>query len=162
MGWVVGLIIILGLCYFIIVTPEIRGILIGVLVVIAGLVGWLLYREYDEEHKSKTLISTAQVELRDMGVITRTGIKYIQGSVKNLSPSHALKNFTLRVRAHDCPSEKIDDACEIVGESTEDVKIEVPAGQVRAVERTVRFTNLPPARTLVWSYEVLDVRAVVE
>jgi len=162
MGWVVGLISLLGMCYFIIVTPEIRGILIGVLVVIAGLVGWLLYREYDEEQKSKTLISAAQVELRDMGVITRTGIKYIKGSVKNLSPSHALKTFTLRVRAHDCPGEKIDDACEIVGESTEEVKIEVPAGQVRAVERTVRFTNLPPARTLVWSYEVLDVRAVVE
>jgi len=162
MGWVVGLIIVLGLCYFIIVTPEIRGILIGVLVVIAGLVGWLLYLEYDEEQKSKTLITTAQVELRDMGVITRTGIKYITGSVKNLSPSHALKTFTLRVRAHDCPGEKIEDACEIVGESSEEVKIEVPAGQVRAVERTVRFTNLPPARTLVWSYEVMDVRAVVE
>ncbi len=162
MGWVVGLIIVFGLCYFIIVAPEIRAILIGVLVVVAGLVGWLLYDEYDEEQQSKTLISVSEVELRDMGVITRTGIKYIQGSVKNLSPSNALKNFTLRVRAHDCPGEKLEDACEIVGESTEDVKIEVPAGQVRAIERTVRFTNLPAARTLVWSYDVLDVRAVVD
>jgi len=162
MGWVVGLIIVLGLCYFIIVSPEIRGILIAVLVVVAGLVGWLLYREYAAEVQSKTLIAVSEVELRDMGVITRTGIKYIRGSVKNLSASHALKNFTLRVRAHDCPGEKLDAACEIVGESTEDVKVEVPAGQVRAVDRTVRFTNLPPARHLVWSYEVLGARAVVE
>ena len=68
----------------------------------------------------------------------------------------------MRVRAHDCPTDQLEEACEIVGESVEKFKIEIPPGQVRGTERAIAISNLPTVTNLVWSFDVVGVRAKVD
>ena len=162
MPWLLGLVIIGGLVYLAYSSPEARKAVLIVLAVVLCGVAYLLYDEFASEEKATSLITADEVELRDFAANTRTGLFYAKGSVKNLSPDHTLAFLEMRVRAHDCPSEQLADVCEIVGESVEKVKIEIPPGQVRGIEKSVSFSNLPAVTNLVWSFDVHAVRAKVD
>ena len=162
MAWVLGLVIIGGLVYLAYSSPEARKAVIIVLAVVLCGVAYLIYDEFVSEEQATTLIKPDEVELREFVATTRTGIFYARGSIKNLSTAHTLEFLEIRVRAHDCPSEQLVDACEIVGESVEKIKIEIPPGQVRGTEKSVSFSNLPAVTNLVWSFDVAAVRAKVD
>lgn len=159
MPWLIGLAFIAGLGYLAYNSPEARKFIGVVVAIVIGGVAYLIYDEQETERDAKTLIGVSEVELRDFATSKRTGIFYAKGSIKNLSKSVTLESFGLRVRAHDCPSAQLSDSCEIVGESIEKLKIEVPPGQVRGVEKAVRISNLPTVKNLVWSFDVASVRA---
>lgn len=159
MAWGLGLIIILGLLYLVYAVPELRKVIATVLVLLVGGVGALLYWELSTDKKAAAAIAVDQVELRGFEVYTRTGLRYFRGNVKNLSTEYTIGTFRLRVRAHDCPGSVVSAQCETVGESLDDIKVTVPPGQVRGVGRSVSFTNLPAVENLLWSYEVVSVRA---
>jgi hypothetical protein len=162
MAWLLGLVIVGGLVYLAYSSPEVRKAVIIVLAVVLCGIAYLLYDEYSTEEQATSLIAVDQVELRDFATNTRTGIFYAKGSIKNLSAENTLASLQLRVRAHDCPSETLSDACETVGESVEKIKLEIPPGQVRGVEKSVSFSNLPAVTNLVWSFDVVGVRAKVD
>lgn len=159
MAWGLGLIIILGLLYLVYAVPELRKVVAVVLLLLVGGVGALLYWEVSTDNRAAAAIAVEQVELRGFEVYTKTGLRYFRGNVKNLSTEYKIGVFHLRVRAHDCPSTVLSEQCEIVGESLDEIKLGVPPGQVRRVERSVSFTNLPTVKNLMWSYEVVSVRA---
>ena len=162
MAWLLGLVIVGGLVYLAYSTPEARKAIVIVLALVVGGVAFLLYREYSIDRKAVSRIAMDEVELRGFVTAPRTGVLYTKGSVKNLSKLHTLESLDMRVRAHDCPTTELSEACETVGESTEHIKLEVPPGQVRGAEKSVNISSLPAVRTLVWSYDVIAVRAKVE
>lgn len=159
MAWAVGLIIILGLLYLVYAVPDVRKVVAAVLVLMVGAVAGLLYWENVNDRKAATAIAAEQVELRDFEIVTRTGLRYYRGNVKNLSADHTIGAFRLRVRAHDCPGDVVSEHCETVGESSEEIKLNIPPGQVRGFERSVSFSNLPAVKNLKWSFDVISVRA---
>lgn len=159
MAWGLALIIILGLLYLVYAVPDLRKVIAVVLALMIGGVGALLYWEFSTDRKAAAAIAVEQVELRGFEIYTRTGLRYFKGNVKNLSGEYSIGSFHLRVRAHDCPSAEITGQCETVGESLDELKLNIPPGQVRGVERSVSFTNLPAVKNLLWSFEVVSVRA---
>ena len=162
MAWLLGLIIVAALVYLAYLSPETRKAVITVLAVVLCGVAYLIYDEFATERQATSLIALDEVELRNFSTNSRTGIFYAKGSVKNLSASETIESIELRVRAHDCPGDELTDACETVGESVEKMKLEVPPGQVRGVEKSVSFSNLPSVTNLVWSFSVAGVRAKVD
>ena len=162
MAWLLGLVIIGGLVYLAYSSPEARKAVLIVLAVVVCGVAYLLYDEFTSEERAITLIAADEVELRGFAANTRTGLFYAKGSIKNLSSEHTLAFLEMRVRAHDCPTDQLEEACEIVGESVEKFKIEIPPEQVRGTERPIAISNLPTATNLVWSFDVVGVRAKVD
>lgn len=161
MPWILASILIIGLAFLAYTMPEARKIVAGLFVVIVIGVGFLIWREQSLDNRAENAITIEEVELRDFSTTPKTGLLYAKGSVKNLSEDQAVDTVDIRVRAHDCPSEELTDACEIVGESVEHIKLHIPAGQVRGIEKIISLSNLPAVKTLVWSYDVVAVRADV-
>lgn len=162
MGWLLGLIIVAGLIYFAYFSPEARKAVIVVLCVVVAGVTYLLWTEWADEKQATSAIAIDEVELRGFVTRSQTGVYYAKGGVKNLSAAETIESIELRVQAHDCPTETLRDDCETVGESVERIKIEVPPGQVRGIDKSVSFSNPRSPRTLVWSYDVVAVRALVD
>lgn len=162
MPWLIALVLVAGLAYLAYTSPQFRkgiGVLIAIIV---AAVAYLIYSEQMSEHRATSAIAVNEVELRDVSAVSRTGLYYAKGSVKNLSASETLDSFELRARAHDCPDETLSDACETVGESIDTIKLMIPPGQVRGMDQAVRVSNLPAVRTLVWTFDVMSVRARTE
>jgi hypothetical protein len=162
MPWIIAIIAGLVLGAILISSRAARGVLIAVAALLAVGAIWLIYTDSSREYRAQTLIDVDEVELRQPLVDQRGGLYYLITSVKNLSSEHAIKSLKIQILAHDCPSDALTEECDIVGDETASLRVRVPAGQVRGVEELSTFANLPPVRTMLWTFSVIEVRAEVQ
>ena len=162
MPWIIAVIAGLVLGAVLISSRLARSALIAVAVLLALGAAWLVYTDRSREYLAQTLIDPSEVELREPHVEQRGGLYYLVTSIKNLSPEHSIKYLKIRVLAHDCAGETLDETCETVGDETMALTVRVPPEQVRGVAELASFSNLPAVRTMVWSFTVDEVRAEVD
>jgi hypothetical protein len=144
-----------------VVNPAVRKVVGGVLglVVLAGL-GLFAYISYQdqidkrEEQAAKQRIPHTNVELSDLRMgLTQFG--RLNGRVKNNDGRHTLTRLELRLRIRDCAD---PEKCDTVGEALESIDIEIPPGQVRALNETTYFRDLGPERPgRTWTYDLVSV-----
>jgi hypothetical protein len=115
---------------------------------IALVVGVLFYAYVDTERRTRERArlgasqrSTHSVELIDLRVEMKPFGK-LTARVKNHDRTSTLTRIELLVRIRDCDSRE----CETVGETREDIPIEVPPGEVRDIAATTYFRDLGPPR----------------
>jgi hypothetical protein len=149
MAWLIGLGIVAFLCY---AFPTFRVIIL----VIGGIavlgISWLLYDSNQQQQVAKTLIPSNQIELINL----KLGSYRITGEVKNNS-QHTLTGVDLLVKAYDCPSSAITTECITIGEDKVSFFATVPPSQLRAVDSSVYWSNLPSIKgVFLWSYDVTD------
>jgi hypothetical protein len=132
----------------VIVSPTARKVMVRLLG-IGVVVTVLLYAYIDTERRTRERqelaarqrrphsveLSDLQVEMKQFGKLT--------GRVKNHDQRSTLTRIELLVRIRDCEYGE----CEIVGETREDIAVEIPPGQVRDIAATTYFRDLgPPPR----------------
>jgi len=159
MPWIVAIIAGLLIGALLVSSRTARTGLIAVAGLIVVLAAALIFYEKTAEIAAHSAIAPEEVELRDARMEPRGGLFYLVVAVKNLSEEHAIETLTIRITAHDCPTEALDDTCEAVGENDLSARLPVPPGQVRGIDQLSPIANLPDVRNLVWSFEVVDVRA---
>ncbi len=159
MPWIIAIVAGLVLGAVLVSSRTARNALITVAVIFAIAAAWIIFSEERSEQRAHTLIGADEIELRTPQVERRGGLFYVVASVKNLSASHDTETIKLKILAHDCPTATLSDACEIVGERLENLRLVIPPGQVRGIDRLSSFSNMPQVENLVWSFEVMEVRA---
>lgn len=152
MEWIVGMVTVGALLFL---SVKFRKFRIGLLVVlglavVGGSIAWAVTEKAD--HDSRNRMGPNDIELTDMNLRGDFFGYRLVGRAKNLSARYVLSEFKLRVTMRDCT---VSNQCEIVGESTAWYWDDIPPGQVRAIDESVSFVNLPPPRgKLRWDYRI--------
>lgn len=134
-------------------------LMISFLVTAALVIIALLVFDMFGDRRSAALIPHAEVELIDFQMQSRHGGAYsLEGRVHNHSPEYGLLRVGLRLLALDCPNEEVPaKQCTVIGEQTERLGVDIPAGQARDVWHRIRFDTQPltPHGMLRWKFEVV-------
>jgi len=163
MGWVLGIIAFIVFIWAMIVFPKFRWGILG-FIAITSVSIWL-YLEYDKRltAQSRLKIKKDELTLSDVRLFNDYGSSYtIVGKIKNLSQTHTLKKFGIRVEAFDCPKKKKHkkQKCEVIGQDTETVYVSIPPNQVRKFDEHLYFSDLPTVEgKFVWDFDVTWIEA---
>lgn len=160
-------ILILGLLYWLIVSPRFRRVAAIILGIVVGavllFVLWYRHNEAEQQRKreaAKTYIKTNQIELVDPRVSFSSyngRPERLSGRIRNNS-TYALENVEVRLIFQDCsPQNK----CETVGDEKTQINVNVPSGQSRDFEEYLSGPAVSPKGKITWSYETLSVSAHV-
>ncbi len=155
-------------------TPK--ELVLGVVVIAAivaagiGLHLWNAQRELvDERH----ILGSQEYSMTDLSVTSGSWDKHgipkqpqtwqLTAMFKNLSKQHTITSIEFTIMANDCQDPKdplIDPICETIGEDDVSIWVNVPPGQVRVIETTVSFTNMPKITgKLSWDFTWPSVTA---
>ena len=107
-------------------------------------------------------ISVSEIKLEAVDLVQGPRVATLSGRVVNNSESYALTGILFDVKIYDCAAEETPlAACFIIGEDEAEARFNAPAGQLRAFEATLIFSNLPAVEgVLRWGYEVKSLRAL--
>jgi hypothetical protein len=106
-----------------------------------------------EAELSKHRIAASEVEFQDL--LLTSDLSHLRGRVKNNSPRYDLESAELRIILKDCMGSN----CDVVGQTEESIRMNVPPGQTRGIEEYLYFSNVPKLRgTLQWEYKVNFIR----
>ena len=109
----------------------------------------------NDSEKRKHLISPTEIELADLQFRQDYGTK-LTGKIKNKSSKFTLTNVDLKLTFTDCIAPA---NCEIVGETTADIYLSVPPGQIRYFEDSVYPSEMGPAHgERSWSYQISEIQ----
>jgi uncharacterized protein (DUF58 family) len=151
------LIIVLIIIFFAFGAAGIRAALkVGAVLLFAFIVLLVGYWIHDsmKREASKKRIAFSEVQFTDLRLAIGTTGK-LTGTVRNGSQRYTLTDAELEITVRDCTQS----GCDVVGqESTHLWSLNVPPGQVRAVDESVYFSNLPPRRgEYQWDYKIKSV-----
>lgn len=105
-----------------------------------------------EREAAKSRISFSEVRFDDLRLGIGSGT--LSGEVRNRSQRYTLTSVGLLITVRDC----IQGSCDVVGQESETLWMDVPPGQVRAVDHYVYFPHLPPRRgDYQWDYRITSV-----
>ena len=129
-------------------------VLIGIcLLLLLIAIGATSVSSHFEAQKKKNFIQLAEVEVTDLQLKSDYSMK-LSGKAKNKSSKYALSKISFKLIFTDCLNKK----CDIVGEPTETVYLNVPSGQTRYFEDSVYLSNMgEPNGERAWSYQVMEV-----
>ena len=161
MGFLIGIVAFAIFIWLMVTFPPFRMTVLVIFGLVVAGVWWLLSNQAEKERMSKQLISRSEIVFKELVVRTSYGgSSYrIKGVVKNHSPNHTLSRIGFDVTAYDCPTNKIDGTCEIIGEDTASVSVSAPPGQTRSFDASLYFSNMPTPRNLMWEYSVGWIKA---
>lgn len=153
-----GLIFTVILLAVLITKKNLRRALPIALAVIVGIIAFFAWYQDHELGQSKQRIAPSEVELADMRLTDAgRGVKDLSGRLRNHSPDYTLMEVVLRISIEDCLSA---DHCEVVDQTTVNLKPKIPPGQARDVRErayfksTVQLRGEPRQR-----FEVINTRA---
>lgn len=155
MGWLVAILVIIAVVAF----PKVRKVVAVVAAIAAiGLVAWYLTNQR-EEAASKSRVTANELDISDLRLgRAQYGSSYrLTGRVQNLSSRFTISSLQIRMVLKDCLQAN---DCSVVGDSIANVWVSVPPGQVRAIDDSVYFSDVPPFRgTFEWNYEIVEIKA---
>lgn len=160
LGFLLGLLIVVALILLAIAYRPVRWILgaLAALVVLGIL--WLVNQDQSarrerEAAKHRVGPQAVQFESLTLGNSGYGGYKLL-GRARNLSPQYTISSVEMEITIKDC----VQQTCDVIGQTTTDVGLDVPPGQVRGVDNYVSFMGVPPFRgALQWEYHVKSVSA---
>jgi hypothetical protein len=186
LGFLFGLLIVVILVALAIAYREVRwalGIIAGVFFFgILAVVGYVQdnERRYKQQHEQEERQQAAQaaaeqavaarereaalqrvtpqeLQFEDMSLGPLTYARQsLRGRAHNLATRYSVSGATLEITLKDCVGAK----CEVVGTDYASLDFWIPPGQVRGVDATLTFKDLPPVRgTRRFDYQVTSISA---
>ena len=132
------------------------------LVAIALAGGGLLYmHNKDEEHRALTRIPKAKLVLEDVTLKPYVGGYKMAGRIRNNSAQFSVREIDFVVTVQDCPRAAAAQQCVTIGESSQILNLDIPPGEARDFEESVRFSGskLKLKGRLEWNYSISRIRA---
>jgi len=160
--FLVSLILLIAVIALAISFKWVRWLLGALALLVAIAIGYFVEQHSENQRKaeaSRHLVSSAEVELFDMGMGPSYGSTYqLSGRIRNHSAEYTVTGLVLEITLQDCPSSP---SCDTIGQTTQRIySLSVPPGQVRGIAATVYFSNVPPLRgKYAWSYRIAEIEA---
>ena len=150
--WIAFLVAVL---YGLAVSPAFRR-LAGVLVVIAGaIIAMVVLRSNADEERRRTAIKPSEILFENLRLGGSGGFYRLTGTIRNGS-QHTLDSLDLKIVVEDCNLT----TCDTIGESRRYLLASVPPNQIRSIDESINFANMPAVRNrFAWRYEVEAIRA---
>ena len=156
LSFLLGLVMVVGLILAAIAYRPVRWILGGIAALIALGVLFLFQSQEDSRRQREAAlhrVTAQQLQFEDMAL----GQGRLTGRVRNLS-AYTVTNIELVVTLQDCVGG--GSRCDVVGQTNEDLYLTIPPGQVRGVDESIYFSNVPAVRgTRQWEYSVTSISA---
>ncbi|CAD85110.1 MULTISPECIES: hypothetical protein [Nitrosomonas] len=156
MVWVIGLIVLILL----IVSAWFRKVAVSVIIV-TGVVGSLIYVLNErEEERALSRISLAELDFENVALKPSYSGYKLSGRIKNNSQEFTLKQVNLLIIMQDCTGTPDSQDCVTIGESHENMDLNIPPGQARDFEKSLYFPggNLKLLGKLEWNYSVSGIK----
>lgn len=156
MVWVIGLIVLILL----IVSAWFRKVAVSVIIV-TGVVGSLIYVLNErEEERALSRISLAELDFENVALKPSYSGYKLSGRIKNNSQEFTLKQVNLLITMRDCIGTPDSQDCVTIGESHENMDLNIPPGQARDFEKSLYFPggNLKLLGKLEWNYSVSGIK----
>ncbi len=142
-----------------------RKVAVGVMIfgVVVGAFVYFLNEREDE--RSLARIQLSELEFENVTLTPGYSRYKLSGRIKNNSPEFSVKRVDLLVTVQDCTDEP--DAgepdvreCVTIGESYEEVDLDIPPGQARDFEKSLYFPGggLKLLGEVEWNYTVSQIR----
>ena len=165
MGWIVGLVVVVGFVWLMVSSRSFRRFGFGLIGLVAAAVAvfWALERKEHERFmeelvREKSAIPHTAVELRGLQLSGGT-YRSVTGTVINHS-AYPIKSITLQVSIRDCPSMTSEAGCTIIGQDNATAYVDVPPGQARQFNASVDLQNAAaPVGHWGWVYGLKEVVA---
>lgn len=166
MGWIVGLIAVVGFAWLMFVNESFRRFGFGLIALVGAAIAifWLLAEKADdardaERARALSAISVSQLKFTNLQLDQTAYGWRVTGNVLNRSP-HPIRKITLRVLLRECPSATSDQGCITTGQDDARFYVEVPAGQARQLDTTLQLENAATlGRDWSWQYTVTQIEA---
>ncbi|WP_342348695.1 hypothetical protein [uncultured Nitrospira sp.] len=138
--------------------PKFRRALGMTLAVLFGAIGFIIWQDTQERELEFQRIPISQVHLSHMGV--RPGLNsrsfVITGRLENVAQIFTINSVTIQATIEDCHVTE----CEIVGQESAEISLEIPPTQARDFSLTMPFPTIPKIiGEATWRYAILKVRA---
>jgi hypothetical protein len=175
MHFLAGVLIVLAIIYFMIVSPGFRAVAIVLLVGVVVLIAVAIHNNTVEtEKRDRERAIAAELERKRDGLarsliaadrLALTGISLkkdsfewkFSGTVKNNS-EYILTEIRFRLTISDCAQVP----CIVIGESdAQTSSLTVPPGQARAFLAVAMFKNLPPSNASQWTHNITGTRGLL-
>ncbi|HRN81347.1 MULTISPECIES: hypothetical protein [Nitrosomonas] len=156
MVWVIGLIVLILL----IVSAWFRKVAVSVIIV-TGVVGSLIYVLNErEEERALSRIPLAELDFENVALKPSYSGYKLSGRIKNNSQEFTLKQVNLLIIMQDCTGTPDSQDCVTIGESHENMDLNIPPGQARDFEKSLYFPggNLKLLGKLEWNYSVSGIK----
>ena len=115
-----------------------------------------LWYTSDQQRLGSGKVSAAKVKIEQMAVVPAYGGSHrFSGRIFNQHPTTTLKQVTLRMVMKDCGE---DGECAIIGQESERLTIQIPAGQARDFNATLYLGKPTVSGKLDWDIEVIATR----
>jgi len=135
-----------------------RRVALGLLAVALAIGGWLYVHNREEEKLALSRIPVSELAFENVTLKPYVGSYKLAGRVRNNSALFRVRQIDFLVTVKDCIGTA---GCVVGGESRESLLINVPPGEARDFEESVRFSgsSLKLKGRMEWSYSVLQIRA---
>jgi hypothetical protein len=137
-----------------------RKVAVGI-IAFAAVVGSLVYFLNErEEDRSLSRISLEELAFENVTLKpSHSGYK-LSGRIKNDSQAFTLKQIDLLITMKDCKGESDSQECVTIGESNENMYLNIPPGQARDFEKPLYFPGgeLKFLGKLEWNYSVSQIK----
>lgn len=161
MGWILGIVVLI---LFVTVKGFRNFMLVG-----GVLIGGLIYFEtdagnanrkawQDEQELSLARIKPYELVLSEVQIKKDHGSEELFGRVKNLSKNYSLTRLSLFFTFEDCYKKKNKETCDVIGESKEDIYINIPPGQVRTFDQYFSIPSSKPRGKIRWKYRIIKIK----
>jgi hypothetical protein len=166
MGWIIGLIAVVGFAWLMFVNESFRRFGFGLLALVGAAIAifWLLAEKADdardaERARALSAIPASQITFTNLQLDQQAYGWRVTGNVLNRSP-YPIRTITLRVFLRECPSATSDQGCITTGQDDARFYVEVPAGQARQLNTTLQLENAATlGRGWSWQYTVTQIEA---
>ncbi len=123
-------------------------------IVLVGIAGLIWYGEVYDKQKSN-VVAAQQVQLSNVQMTpVYRGSYQLTARVRNNSTSHVLTGFGLTVTASDCTDQSTTARCEVVGEQSKEIRVEIPTQQSRDIIDQFGFDSIRPIGHLRWGHRI--------
>lgn len=141
--------------------PHLRVLAVAAALLCAVLLGVLFYDHASAPERQATALTPGDIALSDVALIAEPRYLKLAGWVENKSAVQRVRDFNLRTKLYDCPTEDAElSDCAVIGEQDGIARVDLPPSQTRTFEAVLGFTSSNTARgVLRWEYEVTSVRA---
>lgn len=156
MVWVIGIIVLILLM----VSAWFRKVAVGAIIV-AAVVGSLVYFLNErEEERSFSRISLSDLDFKNIALKPEHSGYRLSGRIKNNSGEFTLKQVDLVITMQDCTDAANSVDCVTIGESRENMDLNIPPGQARDFEKLLYFSGGNPRilGRLEWNYSVSRIK----
>lgn len=158
MAWLIGIFAVLVLVGF---AAGYRKVAAGLLAIALAIAALLYMQHREEEHLALTRIPSSELVFENVTLKPYVGSYRIAGRIKNNSAKFSVRQIDLVVTVKDCTQGAAEPQCVVIGESNEILNLNIPPGEARDFEESVRFSgsDLKLKGRLEWNYSISQIRA---